>query len=158
VTPGLALEIRFTVSLPLKTFIDRGPYESGLFYPDMLFFDISSARINGGLGEHAAYLYDGDVLLRTVTNTVVGNSYVEMGTFMSPDSLFFAGPDRQTVVGMGSILTRNIDGRLLVTISRGSLIIDSSDIRGTLGLGYYGTFAAGDDVNIVSIRTVHPQH
>jgi len=99
-----------------------------------LALDIRFTRINGGPGEHAAYLYDGDVLLGTVTNTVVGNSYVEVGTFMSHDSLFFAGPDRQTVVDMGSILTGDIDGRLLVTISRGSLIIDSSDIRGTVGM------------------------
>ena len=154
ITRGVALEVRFTIQLPLKTFTDRGPNEHGLFYPDMIYFDLSPVAIHGRVGEHSAYLYDGDTLLGVVTNDVVGNSFIEMGTFMSADSLFFAGPARQTVVDMSSVLDGTIDGRLVFTIARGAIIVDETDIRAMLGLGYFSTFGIGDALNIVSLQAV----
>ena len=163
VNSGQALEIRFTVPHPVSTFTDRGPYEHGLFYPDMIYFDLGGVNsgpggevtINGPIGFHSAYLYDGDTLLGVVTNNLLGNSFVEIGTFMSPSSLFYAGVDRQTVIDMTPILDGTIDGRLMFTISNGSLIVDdTTHITAQLGLGYSGTFAQGDDVNILSVDTV----
>jgi hypothetical protein len=155
VTPGSALEIRFTVPQPLKTFTDRGPYDHGLFYPDMVYFDMSGVTIDGPIGTHTASLYDGTTLLGVVSNDLTGSSFVEMGTFMSADSLFFAGPDRQSVIDMTHILDGTIEGRLVFTINSGSLKLDdSSHIAAQLGLGYYGTFGVGDELVITSIDTV----
>jgi hypothetical protein len=157
VTPGSALEIRFTVPHPVKTFTDLGPLAHGLFYPDMIYFDLSNVTIHDGIGMHSAFLYDGDALLGVVTDDLRGDSFIEMGSFMSASSLFYGGPDRQTVIDMTSILDGTIDGRLVFTISRGALVLDdATHITAQLGLGYDGTFGEGDFVNIVSVDTVHP--
>lgn len=162
ITPDAPLEIRFTVPHPVKTFTDLLG-QTGTFYPDMIYFDLGGVNqgpggevtINGPIGAHSAYLYDGDTLLGVVTDDLIGNSFVEMGAFMSADSHFFAGPNRQTIIEMTSILDGTIDGRLVFTISQGSLVLsDTTHITAQLGLGAGGTFGVGDNVNILSVQTV----
>jgi hypothetical protein len=77
---------------------------------------------------------------------------VEIGSFMAPGSLLYAGPNRQTLINMTTILDGTADLRLVFTISQGSLVLDdSTHLTAQLGLGYYGTFATGDDLNIMSV-------
>ena len=118
----------------------------------MLYFDLSGVTINGPIGVHSASLYDGDTLLGVVTNDLVGNSFIEMGSFISPDSLFYAGPNRQTVIDFTSILNGTIDGRLLFSISQGSLAItDATVLNAQVALRLGPTFASKDSANVLSL-------
>ena len=154
VTPGQVLEIKFSIPHPLQTFTDYNG-STGTFLPDMLYFDLSGVTIHGPIGVHSASLFDGDSLLGVVTNDLVGNSFIEMGSFMSADSLLYAGPNRQTVIDITSILNGTIDGRLLFTISRGSLAItDATALNAQVALGLGPTFASKDSAKVLSLGTV----
>ncbi len=149
VGPQTTIEIDFTVPYPTPTISCclGGPIIQ--YPPDLVDFEFSGIQVLSPLADSAS-LYNGQTLLGTYINS--GQSPPAL--FVSPTSLFTTVGDPPSVIDFSSFLNGTIQGRLLITLTKGSfLYTDQSSVRGQLGLGSVneGSFGDGGLVTITSV-------
>lgn len=152
VTPQSGVAIDFTVPYHTQTIgcCLGGPIIQ--YAPDLVDFEFKGIRIISPFAD-SARLYNGQTLLGIYNNT--GNS--PPAFFMSPTSLFTTAGDPSAVIDFSSFLNGTIQGRLIITLTKGSfLFTDQSSVTGQLGLGSVnrGTYGDGGLVTITSVTSI----
>lgn len=152
VTPQSGIAIDFTVPYPTPTIgcCLGGPIVQ--YPPDLVDFEFKGIQIVAPFAD-SARLYNGQTLLGIYNNT--GNS--PPAFFMSPTSLLTTSGDPPAVIDFSSFLNGTIQGRLIITLTKGSfLFTDQSSVTGQLGLGSVnkGTYGDGGLVTITSVTTI----
>ena len=121
IDPTSALEIRF--HMPDVDFV---------ITPDLLFLGLNNLSINAPVISHTAQLFNANVLLGTVSNTLggnrIGDANLEAGAWRTSDSSYRGGPGRSTVIDFSSVIDKTIDGRIIFSIESGSFLFDDDPI------------------------------